>query len=255
MAARLAKAAAGTTCWLWRRLSTGQVRQRRPFYESLTMKLNVFLATLSCALAGSAVLAPAARAAEPAPDVYVGGGLSFNHTHRLGERVDTALAAQGIGAATSADSSSTNTGLRLGYRVNPNLAFEASYDRVGTMNTQSTVATPGADTASGTWKAHGYGLHVLGIKPIDKQWSVYGRAGVEQWHTAMGTSSNAAGATNVAARSVNTGLALGVGTSYALTSSLDATGELMHYTKVGASDSTGRTGLNTVNVGLRYHFN
>jgi opacity protein-like surface antigen len=78
---------------------------------------------------------------------------------------------------------------------------------------------------------------------------------VEQWHTAMGTASNAAGATNVAARSVNTGLALGVGTSYALTSSLDATGELVHYTKVGVSDSTGRTGLNTVNVGLRYHFN
>ncbi len=49
-------------------------------------------------------------------------------------------------------------------------------------------------------------------------------------------------------------MALGAGVSYALTPNVDATAELIHYTRVGDAASTGGTGLNELSLGLRYHF-
>ncbi|WP_394787740.1 outer membrane beta-barrel protein [Rhodoferax sp.] len=218
------------------------------------MKLNSIFSSISCVPLGLALAVPLAHAADPSGDVYVGGGLSVSRTSGLGGKIDSALGDQGITSSSSADHSSTNPNLRLGYRISPNLAVEASYDRVGKMDLQSAISSPTADTASGTWKGHGLGLHVLGIAPLDDKWSLYGRVGVERWKTSLDLSSNAGGLTSYAASSSHTSLALGAGAAYAITRNVDATAELVHYNHVGDETTTGRTGLNQFNLGLRYHF-
>lgn len=222
--------------------------------KSLTQALCTSLGLFSAGLMLAAPAAHAADATAAGPDFYVGGGLSFSHASGLGGKIDNGLANQGYGSSSSADTSSTNPNLRLGYRFNPNFAVEATYDRVGSMNVQSNIASPAADTASGSWKSRGLGLHALGIAPINDKWSVYGRVGLEQWHTQLSLASNAGGPTNVSTSDTTTSLALGAGASYALSRNLDATAELVHYNHVGDDASTGRTGLNQFNVGLRYHF-
>lgn len=180
--------------------------------------------------------------------------MAYSRTPDVAGGVDGALSNQGLTSNSSADHGSATAGLRLGYRINPNLAVEASYDRIASVNVQSAISAPLADTTSGTWKSHGFGLHVLGILPIDSQWSVYGRVGVEQFHTSLDLASNSGGATGVSATSSNTSLALGAGASYAISTNVDATAELVHYNRVGDAGSTGRSAVNQVNVGLRYHF-
>lgn len=218
------------------------------------MKLKSVFSTIAWVPLGLAMAVPLAHAAEPAGDIYVGGGLSVNRTSGLGGKIDSALANQGISSSSAADHSSTNPNLKLGYRINPNLAVEATYDRVGKMDVQSAISSPAADTASGTWKGHGLGLHVLGIAPLDDKWSLYGRVGVERWKTSLDLSSNSGGSTNYSASNSHTSLALGAGAAYAISRNVDATAELVHYNHVGDTTSTGRTGLNQFNLGLRYHF-
>jgi opacity protein-like surface antigen len=218
------------------------------------MKLTSFISTLGLACLGGAAVVPQAYAAEPAPGVYLGGGLSYSGVSGLGGKIDGATPNQGLGTTSSADSTSTNGNLRLGYRINPRVAVEATYDQVGNMNVQSAVTAPGADTAKGTWKSSGLGLHVIGNLPLNDKWSVYGRVGAEQWNTSLSLASTTGGATALSTSSNNTALALGAGAAYALTRNLDATAEYMHYSRVGDDTSTGSTGLDRVNVGLLYHF-
>ena len=237
-----------------RRLETHPGKSRYYPVESLHMKLNKFCSAILFASIGCAFITPSVFAADVGSDIYIGGALSLRTNPNLGGKIDSALSSQGFSSATSAGNSSGNPSLRLGYRINPNLAVEASYDRTGNLNLQSAISAPTSDTATGSWSSRGLGLHVLGIQPIDTKWSVYGRLGVEQWRTSLNLASNAGGATSVATQSSNMTLALGAGTAYALTSNLDATGEFIHYNNVGNATSTGRVGLNTFNVGLRYHF-
>ena len=219
-------------------------------YSSKLLWLSTAALSLGAALAQPAQAAPLAANSQ---DVYIGGNIAASRAPGLGGSIDGALANQGLGSSTSTGTPGTSGGLRLGYRLNPNLAFEASYDRIGSTDLQSAIASPAADSASGTWKAHGFGLHVLGIAPLDNQWSVYGRAGVEQWHTSLDTASATGSTANVSTTGSNTSLALGAGVSYAISSNVDATAELVRYNCVGTS-STGSSAVNQVNFGLRYHF-
>lgn len=220
------------------------------------MKMNPLWSPIGLLLLGIGLVAPAAHAADgnAGTGLYLGGAISFNHANDLGAKIDSSLASQGYNSSSSADSWNTNGSLRLGYQFTPNFALEGSYDRVGNMGVQSALSSPTADTATGTWKSYGLGLHALGIVPIDSQWSVYGRLGVEQWHTSLNLTSSMGGPTSLSNSDNSTSLALGAGVSYALTRNVDATAELIHYTHVGDPTSTGRTGLNQFSLGLRYHF-
>lgn len=220
------------------------------------MKPNPLWSSMGVLLLGLGLAAPAAHAADgnAGTGLYLGGAISFNHASDLGTKIDSSLASQGYNSRSSANSWNTNGSLRLGYQFTPNFALEGSYDRVGDMGVQSTLSSPTADMATGTWKSYGLGLHALGIVPIDPQWSVFGRLGVEQWHTSLNLTSSMGGPTSLSNSDNSTSLALGAGVSYALTRNVDATAELIHYTRVGDPASTGRTGLNQLSLGLRYHF-
>ena len=106
----------------------------------------------------------------------------------------------------------------------------------------------------GGWKSRGLGLHVLGIAPIDKDWSLYGRLGMENWRTSANLASNAGGTTGLSTNATNWGLVLGAGASYAVSRNLDATAELTRYSNVGVQNTTGRTNVNALSLGVLYHF-
>lgn len=212
---------------------------------------NISQGLLALGLAMGAVMV---HADEVKSNVYVGGNVSFNRTGDMGASVDGAMLSQGLGSSSSTDKSSTNPDLRIGYQINSNFAIEGSYDRLGKLNVQSAITSPTADTANGTWQSRGLGLHALAIAPIDKQWSIYGRVGFEQWRSQTNLVSNAGGSTNVSTSAGNTSFVLGAGTSYAMSSNLDATGEYIRYTRVGDSATTGSTPVNQFSLGLRYHF-
>jgi opacity protein-like surface antigen len=205
---------------------------------------------------GAVVVVSPAFAADVSPGVYVGGALSLQGSQSIAGKVDAALASQGITSTRTRSSDDPGVGpsLRLGYRVNTNVAVEATLDNAGGTNIQSAMPAPVADSATGSWRARGLGLHVLGIQPVNDKLAVYGRVGLEQWRSKLNLASNAGGPTAIANTGSSTGLALGAGASYAVTPSVDATAELIHYTHGGIASSTGRTGLNAVNVGLLYHF-
>jgi len=215
------------------------------------MKLHSLLSSIGLACTGAVLISSAAFAAEPVAGVYIGGGLTYNGASGLGGKIDSAMGAQGMGTSSTADINSTNPNVRLGYQLNSNFSIEGSYDRVGKMNVQSTGS---ADTASGTWKANGVGLSVVGRLPIDNKWAVYGRLGAEQWRTSLNLTSNTGGATNAGSSSITTDLVTGLGTAYSVSRNIDATAEYIHYDRVGSTSATGQTGLNTFNVGMNYHF-
>lgn len=218
------------------------------------MKPRTFCICVATLALAAGLMAPVANAQQAGTGLYLGSRVSFSQPGDLGASIDATLANQGYRSSSTADSWSANPGLRLGYRFGPNFALEGSYDRVGNLGLQSTLSAPAPDTATGNWKSWGLGLHALGILPIGSKWSVYGRLGVEQWHTSLSLTSNAGGATHVSGSDENTSLALGAGVSYALTPNVDATAELTHFTRVGDAQSTGGTGLNVLSLGLRYHF-
>lgn len=210
------------------------------------------LATAALATFGGLLAAGSALADPVSTGWYAGGGINFASTPSLGSHVDGALAAQGLGStATSTHGGDAGAGLRLGYRLSPELAVEATYDHLDRIRLQT--ALPG-DTAAGTWKAHGLGLHVLGSMPLNDKLSLTGRLGVERWRTALDLGSTTGGATALSRSSSNTALAMGAGLSYAINPQFDATAELVHYSRVGNASATGHTGLSTVNFGLLYHF-
>lgn len=218
------------------------------------MKSNALWPAIVLVSAGAVFSTQAAFAADPSSDLYIGGSVTLKRTNNLGGKIDSSLSNQGLASTTSASSSSTNPSLHLGYRLNPNFAVEATYDRVGSLSLNSAITSPAADTAVGSWKSRGLGIHVLGIQPIDQKLSVYGRLGVEQWRTSLNLASNVAGATNVNTTGSNMSLVLGAGAAYALTPAVDVTGELTRYNRVGNASTTGQAGLNSFNIGLRYHF-
>ena len=122
------------------------------------------------------------------------------------------------------------------------------------MNLQSALSSPSRDQAVGNWKSQGLGLHFLGTVPFDGSASFFGRLGLEQWQTQFNLNSNSGGSTQISTSHGSTSLAVGLGASYAVSPQLDATAEMIHYNRVGDPNSTGTTWLNTVNLGLRYHF-
>ncbi|MDB5849514.1 MAG: hypothetical protein JWP29_3266 [Rhodoferax sp.] len=217
-------------------------------------KLGRVLTSAGILTLGLGLIAPVAFAAGPSvPDLYIGGNISVNRTADLGGKIDSGLASQGIASNSGADKSSTDPSLRLGYKFTPNFALEASYDHIASHDVNSTITSPNGDTASGHWKANGLGVHAVGIFPIDQKLSVYGRVGVEQFHTKFDLASNVGGSTAVSASDDNTSLVLGAGASYAINKNVDTVIEYNRFNHVGDA-GTGRSAVNQFNVGLRYHF-
>jgi opacity protein-like surface antigen len=170
-----------------------------------------------------------------------------------GSDFDNALANQGIGASSSNDRSDTSLGFSVGYLVNRNFAIEGAYTRLGEFDYSAAASSPAADTITGKYKAHALSLSGVGILPLQRNWSVYGKAGLARTKTDLEASS-ATGAVAVGNSSDSrTGLLIGAGAMYDISRNVFARAGWDRYADIG-SDATGKGHADVYSIGVGYRF-
>lgn len=162
-------------------------------------------------------------------------------------------AAGGVGGISSAiDSKDTGFKLRLGYQLSDSLAFEGGYVDFGKAKYSGTYTFPGAGSASGKMEAGGVNFDVLGRLPLNRDFAVFGKAGVLLSRVETNVSS-ADGSASVSNKATTLKPGLGVGVDYALSKTVGLRTEWERYFKVG-NDSTGKSDVDLLSVGLNYRF-
>ena len=214
------------------------------------MHMKAFIAATAAALAFGAGIARA----QGADGAWYGGiDLGRSRLGLGGSDFDNALANQGIGASSSNDRSDTSLGFSVGYLVNRNFAIEGAYTRLGEFDYSAAASSPAADTITGKYKAHALSLSGVGILPLQRNWSVYGKAGLARTKTDLEASS-ATGAVAVGNSSDSrTGLLIGAGAMYDISRNVFARAGWDRYAQIG-SDDTGKGHADVYSIGVGYRF-
>ena len=158
-----------------------------------------------------------------------------------------ALAAQGApaGSTLSLDSSAFSFKEVFGYQVNRNFAVELSYTSLGKYDL--TFTRPGTATTTGKATAGGFGFAGVGMVPMNKDLSFFGKLGTlkADISTSTGVTSNT---------SHNWAPNYGVGLKYVITPSISLRGELERFQGMGDNARTVKTDSNLFTLGLSYKF-
>lgn len=171
------------------------------------------------ALAALAFIAAHASAADKT--WYIGGDVGSSQFKALGD-----------------SERKTGYGATLGYSLNPNVAFELQARRLGKWKDGSSTLSADALQAS-----------VLGIVPISKEFSMYGRLGASR-----NTLDLSQGNLNYSLRSTKT--VFGFGGDYALDKNLSLRAEYSNLGKhkIGTNSGSVDVKVQQVNLGLNYGF-
>ena len=203
-------------------------------------------------IASSALTAVAAQAEENG--WYGGINLGRSSGGVSSGQIDGVLNKQGITSSTATGSHDTSYNLNLGYQFNRNFALEGGYNDFGKLKVNSTVTAPANDTASGNWSATGWSAVGVGILPLDRNFSVYGKAGVVFADTKLSLSSDTgANAISGGSRRSTNGT-YGLGVSYDFGNRVVGKLEWNRYQGLGDSNTTGSADLNTYMAGVAYKF-
>jgi OOP family OmpA-OmpF porin len=208
--------------------------------------LAIVAATVGCA-----VMLPA-HAADSG--FYVGAGVGASQLAEKNGGVDTGLAAQGIGSASSIKKNATTFGLNLGYQFTPNWAVEGGYTDLGSHDINGTVSSPASDGLSGKVKARMWNVAAVGTLPLEGGFGVYAKLGVARTDTKVDIASTTGATTPLDTKDDRWSPLIGVGALYRINENLDATVEYNRIDRLGSDNSTGRFDANTVMAGLRYRF-
>lgn len=213
------------------------------------MKLVTASGTLSlallCTLASPGVLANDTG-------WYAGAQVGQSTSEIDAERIGRNLLGNGFTSATFRNNE-RDSGYKLfgGYQFNQNFALEAGYFDLGKFGFTATTLPPGA--LHGNIKIKGLSLDVLGILPISKRFSAFGRVGVNyaesQDHF---TGSGAVWVFNPKPSKRDANYKLGLGIQYALTESLGIRAEAERYR---INDAVGNKGdIDLIGISLVYRF-
>jgi opacity protein-like surface antigen len=195
-----------------------------------------------------ALVAPAAYAADT-PSWYVGlnGGQSEVKSKDGG--IDSAFASQGFATSSSIEKHDSAFSLNAGMQINRWVGVEAEYVDFGKFDFGSDVSAPVPGAFGGQFKAHGFGVNLVGTLPLQNGFSVYGKAGVMRSKAELEPSSTIEG------RDHNrTGGMFGVGGSYTFARNWSGRLEWDRYLKIGDAATTGRSDIDLVMAGVRYTF-
>jgi OOP family OmpA-OmpF porin len=167
----------------------------------------------------------------------------------------TLLSDFGITATSSADDSGKGLKLFAGYRLNQNWAVEGGYADLGEATWNSIVTAPSSGTVSISWKAEAWSLAAIGILPVSDQFEIFGKVGgffynADASATATGGGVAAAGSED----DDGAGWLVGVGASYSLTKNIAVRAEWEGYQNVGDENTTGKSDINMLSVGIQYKF-
>jgi OOP family OmpA-OmpF porin len=138
-----------------------------------------------------------------------------------------------------------------GYQINENWAVEGGYFNLG--NFGYTATTNPIGTLNGDIKIQGVNLDLVGMVPLSKSFSAFGRVGVTHSQSRDHfTSTGAVNVINPNPRENSNNWKAGLGLQYALSDRTAIRGEVERYR---VRDAIGHRGdVNMVSVGLVYHF-
>jgi len=207
------------------------------------------------ALAGPAAAQqpPPAPAAAPAPvlGLYLGAGVG---AAVLPFDEDDFLQVQGAtqSAVTSEEGSFAFKAF-VGYRFHQNFALEAYYADLGDFWFQRNVTAPFGGTAKADIESSGWGIDALGIFPLPRQWSLFGKAGA--FYSTTKTSYTSTGAVGFApGTSLNPerkewNFKVGFGGQYDINRNFAVRAEIETYFDVG-NDQTGEGNISMLSISM-----
>ena len=202
------------------------------------------------ALAGFATVCSTSVIAQVSP-WYVGGSLGPTRANFNNDAINSQFVGQGF-TVNSSSTENRSTGGKLfgGYQLNPNFAIEGGFFDLGRFNYSGTTT---GGNYSGTTRARGLNLDLVGTLPLTDRFSVLGRVGAAYAQTRDNFSSTSFVPPSTANNNRNeTGVKFGVGLQYALTDALSLRAELERYR---ISDPIrNRSNVDMASIGLVYRF-
>jgi hypothetical protein len=211
----------------------------------------VVLGALAGPVAAQKPPAPAAAQQPPVLGLYLGGGLG---AAVLPFDEDDFLPVQGAtqSAVTSEEGSFAFKAF-VGYRFHQNFALEAYYADLGDFWFQRNVTAPFGGTAKADIKSSGWGIDALGIFPLPRQWSLFGKLGgfystTKTSYTATGAVGFAPG-TNLNPERSEWNFKVGFGGQYDVNRNFAVRAELETYFDVGNSQ-TGEGNITMLSISM-----
>ena len=195
-------------------------------------KKNILCSVLA-SLASAFLMANASAAVDSG--AYVGGQAGWGTIHQDG--------------FSTSHNNSSDSGLagRLfaGYQVNQNFAAEMGYTK---FKNESTKATFGLITATGSIKTYAVDLVAKGIMPLQNGVSLYGKLGAAYLNETAHASVGSFSASTTQSKILPT---FGAGVSYDLTQNVATD---LSWTRIQKVGSTDLNSTDLVALGLAYHF-
>jgi OOP family OmpA-OmpF porin len=196
-------------------------------------------------------LACGACAQAPVQGFYLGAGAGLSKAQSPAD----CSADPGI-TVTNCNVEDKKTGWKafVGYQLNKNLAFEASYADLGKFKTSLTIS--GISDVKVSDHPTVYGIDVIGIVPIGNEFGVFGRIGY--FHFTLDAISTASvplpGVTGDFNEKVDgSGVTFGVGATWDFARNLGARLEYQRFPKIGNED-VGKSDVDLLSASLLYRF-
>lgn len=183
---------------------------------------------------------------------YAGASVGQSRSKIADGQIASQLQSQGFtGSSISNDSQGTGFKLFGGYQFDRYFALEGGYFNLGDFGYSATTVPAG--TSNGSIRLQGVNMDAVGILPITRQFSAFGRLGVTYMDARdQFSGSGADAAPNTVASKSEFNYKYGVGLQYALTHALTMRAEAERYRLKDAIGNSGDVDL--VSVGLVYHF-
>ncbi len=211
----------------------------------------VVLAAFAGPVAAQKPPAPAAAQPPPVLGLYLGGGIG---AAVLPFDEDDFLQVQGAtqSAVTSEEGSFAFKAF-VGYRFHQNFALEAYYADLGDFWFQRNVTAPFGGTAKADIKSSGWGIDALGIFPLPRQWSLFGKLGgfystTKTTYTSTGAVTFAPG-TNLNPERSEWNFKVGFGGQYDINRNFAVRAELETYFDIGNSQ-TGEGNITMLSISM-----
>lgn len=235
------------------------------------MKIRLIVA----AMAAAAAFTPVTYAA--GTGWYLGFGVGQSKARDIddisgyAEDLEASLVEElpGLSIDINASSDDKDTGWKIyaGYRLNKNFAVEGGYVHLGKFGYNAsytgsfveeggTVEFTGAGSVKARAKA--WTLGVLGILPVSDSFEVFGKVGAAFWDvkttaTATATAEETLTLSDSVSKS-GTGLNFGLGAVYNINKNLGVRLEWERFNDVGKEETTGKSDIDLISLGLKYSF-
>ncbi len=213
--------------------------------KNKSIRVCLFALTILCGV-------PSVQAADD-PAWYVGVGLGrtdVKKTSSWTQVTDAALLTRGLTSTTLIESHDTAWKLFGGYQFNENFAVEAGYHDLGTFKGVTSVTAPAAATVGGKWDAYAGSVSAVGIYPLVKQFSVFGKAGFAVSRVKV----DVPAAAPYSASATRLQPLIGIGARFDITKAIGVRAEFERFNNVGDGDKTGQSPVNVWSISAQYRF-